>query len=73
VDWAYVNAGVKYSFGLELRDQGQTGFMLPISQVRMFTEIIVANEIIIPLFIKAHLFQQNAFLFHYLNVHQKLI
>jgi hypothetical protein len=51
VDWAYVNAGVKYSFGLELRDQGQTGFMLPISQVRMFNEIFVANEIITPFFI----------------------
>ena len=41
VDWAYVNAGVKYSFGLELRDQGQTGFMLPISQVRIRIEIIM--------------------------------
>ena len=32
-DWAYDKAKVKYSFALELRDQGQTGFMLPVSQV----------------------------------------
>ena len=32
VDWAYENSGIKYSFGLELRDRGQKGFMLP--QVR---------------------------------------
>ena len=29
VDWAYENAGIKYSFGLELRDSGRMGFMLP--------------------------------------------
>ena len=28
-DWAYENAGIKYSFGLELRDSGRMGFMLP--------------------------------------------
>ena len=32
VDWAY-ESGVKYSFGLELRDRGQRGFLLP--QVRV--------------------------------------
>lgn len=34
VDWAYENAGIKYSFGLELRDsfEGRWGFLLP--QVR---------------------------------------
>ena len=33
VDWAYEKAHVKYSYALELRDQGQTGFMLPNNQV----------------------------------------
>ena len=35
VDWAYENSGIKYSFGLELRDRGQRGFMLP--QVTIFS------------------------------------
>jgi len=34
VDWAYENSGIKYSFGLELRDRGQRGFMLPQSQIQ---------------------------------------
>ena len=29
VDWAYENSGIKYSFGLELRDNGKRGFLLP--------------------------------------------
>merc|ERR1712106_733926 len=34
VDWAYENAGIKYSFGLELRDSGRMGFMLPQSEIQ---------------------------------------
>jgi len=34
VDWAYEKAGIKYSFGLELRDNGQTGFLLPQRQIQ---------------------------------------
>ena len=33
IDWVYEKAHVKYSYALELRDQGQTGFMLPNNQV----------------------------------------
>ena len=35
VDWAY-DSGIKYSFGLELRDTGRRGFLLP--QVFSFSE-----------------------------------
>jgi len=34
VDWAYENSGIKYSFGLELRDRGRRGFLLPASQIQ---------------------------------------
>ena len=33
MDWAYEQAGVKYSFGLELRDTGARGFFLPQTQI----------------------------------------
>ena len=33
MDWAYGVAGIKYSFGLELRDRGQYGFILPRNQI----------------------------------------
>ena len=35
VDWAYEEAGIKYSFGLELRDTARsgTGFLLPQDQI----------------------------------------
>eukprot|EP00095_Tigriopus_kingsejongensis_P012144 snap_masked-scaffold954_size76946-processed-gene-0.4 protein:Tk12144 transcript:snap_masked-scaffold954_size76946-processed-gene-0.4-mRNA-1 annotation:"carboxypeptidase b" len=33
VDWAYDNAGIKYSYALELRDAGQYGFLLPVQQI----------------------------------------
>jgi hypothetical protein len=29
VDWAYEDAGIKYSFALEVRDDGKWGFLLP--------------------------------------------
>ncbi|CAG0922268.1 unnamed protein product [Notodromas monacha] len=32
-DWVKEKAGVKYSMGIELRDQGQYGFLLPASQI----------------------------------------
>jgi len=34
VDWAYENSGIKYSFGLELRDRGRRGFLLPAIQIQ---------------------------------------
>lgn len=30
--------GIKYSFALELRDQGQHGFMLPVNQIKPTVE-----------------------------------
>ncbi|ETE68103.1 Carboxypeptidase B, partial [Ophiophagus hannah] len=33
IDWAY-DEGIKYSFGFELRDRGQYGFLLPESQIK---------------------------------------
>ncbi|TRY63772.1 hypothetical protein TCAL_17408 [Tigriopus californicus] len=33
VDWAYEKAGIKYSYALELRDQGKYGFLLPVDQI----------------------------------------
>lgn len=33
-DWTKGVAGIKYSFGAELRDQGEYGFVLPASQIR---------------------------------------
>ncbi|XP_028414412.1 carboxypeptidase B-like isoform X2 [Dendronephthya gigantea] len=32
-DWAYGFLGVKYSYGLELRDKGRHGFLLPAKQI----------------------------------------
>ncbi|XP_050397540.1 carboxypeptidase B [Patella vulgata] len=32
-DWTYANASIKYSYGVELRDQGQYGFLLPADQI----------------------------------------
>jgi hypothetical protein len=32
-DWGYEVLGVKFSFGVELRDQGQFGFVLPATQI----------------------------------------
>ncbi len=29
MDWAYEDAGIKYSFALEVRDDGKWGFLLP--------------------------------------------
>ncbi|XP_042226442.1 carboxypeptidase B-like [Homarus americanus] len=33
IDWAYDSAGVEYAFGLELRDTGSYGFLLPKEQI----------------------------------------
>jgi len=37
-DWAYDDAGVPCSFALELRDQGQYGFLLPENQIKPVEE-----------------------------------
>jgi len=33
LDWMYANLGIKYSYALELRDTGRSGFMLPANQI----------------------------------------
>lgn len=37
-DWVHAKMGVKYAFALELRDRGQHGFMLPVSQIQPTVE-----------------------------------
>ncbi|SGY13991.1 BQ5605_C010g06019 [Microbotryum silenes-dioicae] len=34
LDWSYQTAGIRWSFSIELRDQGVFGFLLPPSQIR---------------------------------------
>ena len=34
IDWTMGEADIKYSFGFELRDTGENGFLLPEDQVR---------------------------------------
>ncbi|SCV69793.1 BQ2448_1187 [Microbotryum intermedium] len=34
LDWTYQTAGIRWSFAIELRDQGVFGFLLPPSQIR---------------------------------------
>ncbi|XP_065669272.1 carboxypeptidase B isoform X2 [Hydra vulgaris] len=52
-DWAYGALGLKYSYGLELRDKGQYGFILPASQIVPTAEEtlesfkVMANEIVL--------------------------
>ena len=33
MDWAKATAGIKYSYGMELRDTGLYGFLLPPAQI----------------------------------------
>ena len=32
-DWTYGKAGIKFSYGVELRDKGKYGFLLPEDQI----------------------------------------
>jgi len=41
-DWAYDTTGTKYPYGVELRDTGQYGFLLPASQIVPCGEEILA-------------------------------
>ena len=34
LDWTYAKLGVKYSYAPELRDRGQSGFLLPANQIK---------------------------------------
>jgi len=42
-DWGYDNVGIVYSYGVELRDTGEYGFLLPADQIRPQGEEIWAN------------------------------
>jgi carboxypeptidase A1 len=42
-DWTYEVLGVKYSYGLELRDTGRHGFLLPADQIIPTGEETVAG------------------------------
>lgn len=47
IDWTYQVLGVKYSFGLELRDDGKYAFLLPPEQIipcgEEITDAIIAS------------------------------
>ena len=38
VDWAHVKLGIKYSYALELRDDGRHGFILPVNEIQPTVE-----------------------------------
>eukprot|EP00058_Branchiostoma_floridae_P006614 XP_002592102.1 hypothetical protein BRAFLDRAFT_84971 [Branchiostoma floridae] len=38
IDWAYNEAGIKYSYAIELRDTGRCGFILPADQIKPSAE-----------------------------------
>jgi len=50
-DWAHEKLGIKYSFALELRDKGSSGFLLPVNEIQPTVEetyagvVAMANEI----------------------------
>jgi len=44
-DWAYENSKIIYSYGVELRDTGANGFLLPASQIRPQGEEIWAATV----------------------------
>jgi len=45
LDWTYGQAGVLYSYAIELRDTGQYGFILPASQIKPQGEEIIAGVV----------------------------
>ena len=52
IDWTLGEAGIPYSFGMELRDTGRYGFILPADQIIPTSEEVwafhkVAAEMII--------------------------
>ncbi|XP_078679038.1 uncharacterized protein LOC144914754 [Branchiostoma floridae x Branchiostoma belcheri] len=46
-DWAYSKVGVKYSFAIELRDEGRYGFVLPADQIRPSAEEFFAGLMVL--------------------------
>eukprot|EP00058_Branchiostoma_floridae_P011798 XP_002597286.1 hypothetical protein BRAFLDRAFT_118166 [Branchiostoma floridae] len=46
-DWAYTVAGIKYSYAIELRDEGQYGFVLPANQIRPSADEFFAGLLVL--------------------------
>ncbi|CAH1265620.1 CPA2 [Branchiostoma lanceolatum] len=46
-DWAYTKAGIKYSYAIELRDEGQYGFVLPANQIRPSADEFFAGLLVV--------------------------
>jgi carboxypeptidase A1 len=57
VDWTFGNGNVKYSYAVELRDQGQTGFLLPPKQILPSGKETLAGVIALAQFIQTQLNQ----------------
>lgn len=53
-DYTYGQCGVKYSYGVELRDTGEFGFLLPPSEIIPSGEEVFASVIAMANYIKAH-------------------
>lgn len=53
-DYTYGQCGVKYSYGVELRDTGEYGFLLPPDQIIPSGEEVFASVVAMAGFIKAN-------------------
>ncbi|TPX50565.1 hypothetical protein CcCBS67573_g10085 [Chytriomyces confervae] len=59
VDWAYETANVTFSYGVELRDQGLYGFMLPPKQIIPSGEETLAAVLALVKYIRGYLKDQE--------------
>lgn len=46
-DWAYGELGIKYTYAIELRDEGEYGFFLPENEIQPTTEEIYAAILVV--------------------------
>lgn len=53
-DWTYGAAEVKYSYGVELRDKGQHGFLLPASEIVPSGEETLAGILALAQYVLEH-------------------
>jgi murein tripeptide amidase MpaA len=53
-DFTYGQCGVKYSYGVELRDTGEFGFLLPPSEIIPSGEEVFASVLAMATYVKAH-------------------
>ncbi|KAG0040223.1 Carboxypeptidase A4 [Podila clonocystis] len=52
IDWTYAEGNVKYSYGIELRDTGRYGFLLPESEILPSSEETMAAVVSLASFIR---------------------